>query len=83
MSAAIKSSLINLNESINRLEESAKAAKSAAKQAKDAPADLFSAVTSGKEPSNANGKAVDSKAFARRLDSAIDRVERLLKEGRG
>lgn len=74
MSAAIKSSLIKLNEAVERLESSV---KNAAEKPKTAQTDLFGSVTSKKPANN-----IDTKALAKRLDSTIDRVERLLKEGR-
>ena len=74
MSAAIRSSLIKLNEAVERLETSVKTASSAPKAAQT---DLFGAVSSKKPANN-----IDAKALAKRLDSTIDRVERLLKEGR-
>jgi hypothetical protein len=78
VSTAIKSSLVKLNEAVERLETSMKSAS--ATPAKTAQTDLFGAV-SGKKAANA-GSNIDAKALARRLDSTIDRVEKLLKEGR-
>lgn len=78
MSAAIKSSLIRLNESVERLETAMKSAPAAAKAGQH---DLFGAAMAGKQAAN-NGSNIDAKALAKRLDSTIERVERLLMEGR-
>ena len=78
MSAAIKSSLNRLNESVERLESAIKNAPAASRGNQT---DLFGAVMTGKQAAN-NGSNIDAKALARRLDSTIERVERLLKEGR-
>jgi len=74
VSAAIKTSLLGLNDSLEKLEA---AVEKAMKQPKLPQDDLFGAVSNG----NRQGGG-DVKLFARRLDSAIDKVEKLLKESR-
>lgn len=71
MSAAIKTSLLGLNVSLEKLEG---AVEKARKQPKLPQDDLFGSV------SNGNRQGGDVKLFAKRLDSAIDKVEKLLKE---
>ena len=71
MSAAIKSSLLGLNESLEQLEG---AFEKRQKKPKAPQHDLFGVV------SNKNNQGGDVKLFAKRLDSAIDKVEKLLKE---
>lgn len=71
MSTAIKSSLIGLNESLEILEG---AFERQQKKPKVPQHDLFGAA------SNRNSQSGDVKIFAKRLDSAIDKVEKLLKE---
>lgn len=78
MTVAIKESLTKLHESLKDLEQNAakaqvKAQENNKKSAKKGPPDLFTV------PTNANGE-VDAKALASRLDSAIAKVENLLKE---
>lgn len=75
MSAAIQTALINLNAKIEKMEAAIERAK---KPAKAGEHDLFSVVAGGKKPVNAN---VDAKVLATRLDSAISKVEQILKEG--
>ena len=77
MTAAIKSSLVNLNEVLSQLEKSATEMESKQKAAPKQPPqgnDLFSM------PQNAANN-VDAKALASRLDGAIAKVEKLLREG--
>lgn len=79
MTAAIKTSLTQLNQALQTLEQSAaNAADNAREKAKAAPKssgmDLFSAP----QPS---ANDVDAKALASRLDGAIAKVEKLLREG--
>ena len=78
MSAAIKTSLNKLNEAVERLE---KAMQNAPAGSKAGQHDLFGAAMAGKQAAN-NGSNIDAKALAKRLDSTIERVERLLMEGR-
>lgn len=80
MTTAIKSSLSNLNGVLQKLEASASETEqkvaAAAKASAPAPAkgghDLFGAAASND---------ADAKALASRLDGAITKVERLLREG--
>ncbi len=87
MSAAIRTSLNKLNNAVHKLEsaiETRKAAAAAAPAKKGAPAgqnDLFSAMTAGQSPTNMNPMNV--RMLAQRLDTAIEQVETILKEGRG
>lgn len=79
MTVAIKESLTKLHESLQELEQSAVQAQDNLKKAvtsskrKGAP-DLFSV------PAGASQSDVDAKALASRLDGAIAKVEKLLKE---
>lgn len=77
MTAGIHQALINLNSKLEKLEL---AAEQARKPAKAGQADLFSVVGGAKKPVNAN--ALDAKMLATRLDSAISKVEQILKEGK-
>lgn len=79
MTVAIKESLNKMYEALQGLERSAvqaqdNAKKNAERAAKKSPPDLFSVPSA---PQN----DVDAKALASRLDSAIAKVENLLKEG--
>ncbi len=78
MTLAIRSSLGNLNRAIQKLEMTAvdlETAKSNTKEKKKADSgDLFSF------PSSVTSSA-DAKALASRLDGAIAKVEKLLREG--
>lgn len=79
MTAAIKSSLTNLNQALQNLEQSAANAEDNARQKvqtapKSSGVDLFSA------PQSASND-MDAKALASRLDGAIAKVEKLLREG--
>lgn len=78
MSSAIKSSLNKLNESVERLEKAMQKAPAGSKAGQH---DLFGGAMAGKQAAN-NGSNIDAKALAKRLDSTIERVERLLMEGR-
>ncbi len=81
MSSAIKSSLIKLDQAVKKLESAVEQKKIAAKNGPQA--DLFAAITGGsKTASNANS-SLNVKMLATRLDSAINQVEQILKEGRG
>lgn len=85
MSAAIRSSLQKLNSAVGKLEgalATVQAGKKAipAKPAGQSQTDLFSTMTSGKNPSNAN--SLNVRMLASRLDNAIQQVEQILKEGR-
>lgn len=80
MTTAIKSSLTSLNQALMDLEKTASELQDNVKQAPSKPAksagmDLFSM------PSAAASNDVDAKALASRLDGAIAKVEKLLKEG--
>ena len=84
MTATIKESLSTLSLYIDDLENIAVQAqdnakknveRAAQKSTKKSPPDLFSV------PAGAKAEDVDSKALASRLDGAIAKVEKLLKEG--
>lgn len=80
MSAAIKSSLHKLNNAVYKLESALESKKLATKKPATASQnDLFSA--GQQNPSNFN--AVNVRMLATRLDTAINQVEQILKEGRG
>lgn len=87
MSAAIRTSLNKLNNAVHKLEsaiETRKAAAAAAPKKAVGSAgqnDLFSAMTASQQPTNMNPMNV--RMLAKRLDSAIEQVETILKEGRG
>lgn len=77
MTAAIKASLTNLNTALQSLEGSATSIQDNLKRGskKRAPtSDLFSVP-------NASSNNIDTAALASRLDGAIAKVEKLLKEG--
>jgi len=84
VTVAIKESLVKLNDVLQGLEQSATQAEDNAKKnveraaKRKGPPDLFSV------PSSASASTpesdVDAKALASRLDSAIEKVENLLKE---
>ena len=76
MTTAIKSSLSNLSQSLQKLESSlAKTQDNEKPAAKASSSDLFSVSrTSGSND-------LDAKALASRLDGAIAKVEKLLREG--
>ena len=85
MTVAIKKSLTELNDTISAL---AKTAQSAQENAKNAVAEASAkAKTQGKSSPDlfsvpkTPSSDVDAKALANRLDSAIERVEEMLKEG--
>ena len=73
MTAAIKSSLSNLDAALGKLETSIATVESNKSSPAKAGGDLFSAP----RPSN----DIDAKALASRLDGAISKVEKLLREG--
>lgn len=79
MTSAIQSSLGNLNRAIQKLEMTAvdleTAQKAQPKKSASSQNDLFAF------PSSASSNNVDAAALASRLDGAIAKVERLLKEG--
>jgi hypothetical protein len=81
VSAAIKESLHRLNQAVGHLEKSVASVSSkvAKKGGKPSAPDLF-AVAESKAPSNIN--AMNVKHLATRLDTAINKVEQILKEGR-
>lgn len=75
MSASIKQSLTNLNSALQKLEMSASSMQdNLKKRGKASPPDLFSVPQRG-------GNDLDAKAIASRLDGAIAKVEKLLREG--
>ena len=83
MTVAIKESLSILHQYIDDLEQTAAQAQDNAKKnierasknaTKKSPPDLFSV------PTGATSNDVDAKALASRLDGAIAKVEKLLKE---
>jgi len=84
VSAAIKASLQKLNNAVYKLESAVqsvetKKSKPAKSTAQD---DLFSAI-SGNKPAANNGNNLNVRQLAARLDTAINQVEQILKEGRG
>jgi hypothetical protein len=75
VTTAIKESLTSLNTALQKLEMSASEMQDNMKaKAKSGPADLFSV-------SSKSNNDVDAKAIASRLDGAIAKVEKLLREG--
>jgi hypothetical protein len=75
VTAAIKTSLNNLNQALESLETTAQQAQEKTKnRQKSGAPDLFSV------PKTSNND-VDAKALASRLDGAIAKVEKLLREG--
>lgn len=75
MTTAIKESLTSLNTALQKLEMSASDMQDNMKsKAKSGPSDLFSV-----SPKSNND--IDAKAIASRLDGAIAKVEKLLREG--
>jgi len=74
VTAAIKASLTNLNSALRGLEVAAEQAKEKKKSAPKGGMDLFSMP-------QASNSDVDAKALASRLDGAIAKVEKLLREG--
>lgn len=80
MSAAIRKSLNKLHSAVEKLEGAIETKKSApsVKKGAQAPAtpDLFSSAPSAMNPMNV-------RMLATRLDTAINQVEQILKEGRG
>jgi len=75
VTTAIKESLTNLNTALQKLEMSATDMQdNLKKKAKTGPTDLFSV------PMKSNND-IDAKAIASRLDGAIAKVEKLLREG--
>lgn len=77
MTAAIKASLSNLDKALQSLEKSAVDMQDKQKNSKKSSGlDLFSVA-----PAATASNDVDAKALASRLDGAIAKVERLLREG--
>ncbi|NCC22384.1 MAG: hypothetical protein EOM26_07970 [Alphaproteobacteria bacterium] len=83
MSAAIKNALSNLNDALDYLEL---AVDDSVKRSEEQQRDLFAAQAALND--NTSGSAdiggidgSNAELFARRLDDAIGKVERLLKEG--
>lgn len=85
MSAAIRTSLNKLHTAVQKLEQAVETKKAqvaaAPKKGNQNQADLFGAMTAGQSASNFN--AVNVRMLATRLDTAINQVEQILKEGRG
>ncbi len=82
MTAAIKSSLSHLNDSLQNLEGSVSRMqdnKKSVTKKKSSAHDLFSSSMPSGGTTSSND--VDAKALASRLDGAIAKVERLLREG--
>ncbi len=83
MSAAIRKSLSKLNNAVEKLEgaiESKKHSPSMKKQGQgSATADLFTSAVPSAPSMNPN----HVRMLASRLDTAINKVEQILKEGRG
>lgn len=81
VSAAIRSSLNKLNNAVQKLETAIETRKAAPKKAAAPQNDLFSAAV----PDSPAGPAMNPmnvRMLAKRLDSAINQVETILKEGR-
>lgn len=76
MSAAIRTSLNKLNKAVHSLESAIETRKAAPKKAVAGQNDLFSAAQPNMNPMNV-------RMLAKRLDTAIEQVETILKEGRG
>jgi hypothetical protein len=88
VSAAIKNSLNKLTSSLVKLEKAIdskqavlKTPPAAAKKGNTSQSDLFGTLTASQSPSNLNPQNV--RMLATRLDTAIQQVEEILKEGRG
>ncbi len=83
MSAAIRTSLNKLNNAVQKLESAIETRKTAPKKTASGASqnDLFSAMTASQSPTNMNPMNV--RMLAQRLDTAIEQVETILKEGRG
>lgn len=84
VSSSIRTSLNKLYNAVEKLEHAVEAKKSSLSSKKSAPPqnDLFGAMTQAQQaPSNFN--AVNVRMLASRLDTAINQVEEILKEGRG
>ena len=79
MSAAIRTSLNKLNNAVHKLESAIETRKAAPKKGGAGQNDLFSAA----QPSNPNMNPMNVRMLAKRLDTAIEQVETILKEGRG
>jgi hypothetical protein len=83
VSAAIRASLQKLNSAVQKLETSVVSVQTRKpKPGRGTPQDdLFSAGAAAQSASNVNNLNV--RQLAARLDTAIDQVEKILKEGRG
>lgn len=79
MSAAIRTSLNRLHNAVQSLETAIETRKKAVKGS--AQNDLFSSVPDA--PSAPAMNPMNVRMLAKRLDSAINQVETILKEGRG
>ncbi len=77
MSAAIRTSLNKLNKAVHSLESAIETRKAATKKAVAGQNDLFS------QPAQAGVNPMNVRMLAKRLDTAIEQVETILKEGRG
>lgn len=71
----IRNALMDLNEKVERLETIA-----ATQEERAAQNDLFPAVTNGHGQSN-DHDMIDRDLLAQKLDSTIEKVEQMLKEG--
>lgn len=84
MSAAIRTSLNKLHNAVQKLEgaiETKKAVAATQKKGSQNQSDLFGAMTAGQQ-NTSNMNAVNVRMLATRLDTAINQVEQILKEGR-
>ena len=82
MSAAIRTSLNKLNKAVHSLESAIETRKAAAKKPATTTGqnDLFGAAGAAAQP---NMNPMNVRMLAKRLDTAIEQVETILKEGRG
>lgn len=76
MNTALKSSITKLDQAVNKLESVIEAKSKKAAANGDGQIDMFGAAS---PKSNDNG--VDTAALASKLDSVIDKVEKILQEG--
>ncbi len=77
MSAAIRTSLNKLNNAVHKLESAIETRKAAPKKGVAGQNDLFS------QQAQAGVNPMNVRMLAKRLDTAIEQVETILKEGRG
>ncbi len=76
MSTALKSSITKLDQAVNKLESVIQQKAQTPKAASGVETDLF-----GVPVANSNDGNIDTKALASKLDSVIDKVEKILQEG--